>query len=86
LPVVFLLHGILGSADDWIVHSKEDAPAFRLADKGYDVWLGNNRGNKYSLKHNSLDYMKHEDYWRFSFEEMGDHDARAMVNNIKKLT
>jgi pimeloyl-ACP methyl ester carboxylesterase len=39
--VVFLQHGVTDSADCWVVHYPEVAPAFQLVRAGYDVWLGN---------------------------------------------
>jgi hypothetical protein len=38
--------------------------AFQLADKGYDVWLGNLRGSTYSNLHESLNVDMPE-YWNF---------------------
>ena len=76
-PVVFLQHGLLASADSWV--SNEASIAFTLANKGYDVWLGNQRGTKYSRTHSWLNPDKLEDlhYWDFSFTEMGEIDAPA---------
>lgn len=39
--------------------------AFRLADLGYDVWLGNTRGNIYSRAHHDLDPEEAE-FWQYS--------------------
>jgi lysosomal acid lipase/cholesteryl ester hydrolase len=59
---------------------------FLLANQGFDVWLGNNRGNKYSNKHVSLDPAKNASYWEFSFHEMGLYDLPAEINYILGVT
>jgi lysosomal acid lipase/cholesteryl ester hydrolase len=44
------------------------APAFVAVRDGYDVWLGNSRGNTYSCKHVSLDPWKNEKkFWDFDW-------------------
>ena len=70
-PVTFLMHGITDSADSWVMHYPDVAPAFQLVRAGYDVWLGNSRGNKYSLGHTSLDHKKDKEFWEFSLDQMG---------------
>ena len=75
-PVVFLQHGIVDSADCWIMNYADVAPAFQLVKAGYDVWLGNQRGTKYSMGHKTLS-NKSKEYWEFSFTEMGQFDAPA---------
>jgi len=50
-----MMHGILGSAYDFIDNHAEEAPAFLLAREGYDVWLGNNRGVGPSRNHSVFD-------------------------------
>ena len=57
-PVVFLQHGIMASADTFIVN-KNKSIGVQIAKAGYDVWLGNNRGNIYSRDH--LKYNPNQD-------------------------
>lgn len=66
-PVVFLQHGLISLADTWIYNTPDVAPAFTLARAGYDVWLGNNRGNIYSRGHTSLVADTDSVYFNYSF-------------------
>ncbi len=63
--VVYLQHGLIDSSDTFIINEESKAPAFILANKGYDVWLGNIRGNRYS---NAALSPNVKNYWEFSFD------------------
>lgn len=84
-PPVFFQHGILDSADCWIMNTADVAPAFVAARAGYDVWLGNSRGNKYSKEHIKLDPY-YSSFWMFDWQQMGDHDIPAVTEHIIRTT
>jgi pimeloyl-ACP methyl ester carboxylesterase len=65
---MYLQHGLIDSSDAWVINSEELAPAFYYANKGFDVWLGNMRGNSYSRNHNKFNPDKDKEYWYWSFD------------------
>ena len=81
-PVVFLQHGIFGTAENWTSNS-DLSPAFILAKAGYDVWLGNSRGSKYSRLHKEHDPNTDAAYWDFSWQQMATHDLPAMIDFVR---
>ena len=66
---VLLQHGLLDSGYTWVANLPSQSLGYLLADAGYDVWLGNVRGNTYSL--NNLQYNTSTvEFWNFSWDEM----------------
>uniref|UniRef100_A0A1B0D593 Partial AB-hydrolase lipase domain-containing protein n=1 Tax=Phlebotomus papatasi TaxID=29031 RepID=A0A1B0D593_PHLPP len=84
--VVFLQHGVLSCSADWVVIGPENALAYLLADQGYDVWMGNARGNTYSRSHTTLDPDDDAAFWQFSWHEIGTIDVPAMIDFILEET
>ncbi|XP_073822019.1 lipase 3-like [Musca autumnalis] len=84
-PMVLLEHGLMGTSDSWILNGPDNSLPFLLADRGYDVWLGNARGNLYGRKHRKLSIYDGR-FWRFSWHEIGYYDLAAtmdyMLQNI----
>lgn len=84
-PSVLILHGMMSTSADWVMAKPSDALAMIMADAGYDVWLGNFRGNTYSRKHVSLN-PKNLKFWEFSWDENAKYDLPAMINKVKLET
>ena len=55
----------------------------QLADRGYDVWMGNSRGTEFSQGHTELSADKDAKYWDFTWADMGKYDVPAMIDEIK---
>ncbi|XP_069359561.1 lipase 1-like [Maniola hyperantus] len=78
---VLLMHGILDSSDMWMLRGNTSL-AITLANNGYDVWLANSRGNRYSRRHKILNPDTDPAFWQFSFHEMGYYDLPAVIDTI----
>jgi lysosomal acid lipase/cholesteryl ester hydrolase len=58
----------MANCDSFILNKPDVTPAFHAVNQGYDVWLGNSRGNNNSTKHVKLDMKKDpKKYWDFGW-------------------
>ncbi|KAI4219148.1 MAG: hypothetical protein L6R36_008530 [Xanthoria steineri] len=85
-PVVYLHHGLMMNSEVWVcLTEKERSLPFMLVEKGYDVWLGNNRGNKYSKKSTRSSPTSNA-FWDFSMDQFAFHDIPDSIDYILATT
>ncbi|KAL2335192.1 hypothetical protein Fmac_016405 [Flemingia macrophylla] len=69
----------------WLLNLPEQNLPLILADNGFDVWIANARGTRYSCKHTSLDPSS-PDFWNWSWDEMATYDLPAIFDYVSNQT
>lgn len=82
---VYVQHGLLCSSADFIVAGSKQGLAYILADAGYDVWMGNCRGNTWSRRHIRMKPFQRQ-FWKYSWHEMGAIDIPEMIDYVLNQT
>ena len=70
---------------EWLWNSSDKANALMLARAGYDVWLGNNRGNRYSNTHTTLSNTS-KAYWDYYQQDMAEQDLPTFIDFVTEQT
>ena len=92
-PPVLLLPGMNQDSTSWMINSiggnvndtDDRNLAFALAKRGFDVWMGNVRGSRYSKNHTIFSTSDPE-FWKFNFDNhafQGERN-RALQKNLFK--
>ncbi|KAJ3121939.1 cholesterol esterase, partial [Nowakowskiella sp. JEL0407] len=85
-PTVLLWHGLGMSSELFLCNTSQKTNlALMLADNGYDVWMANTRGNKYSDTHETLKKTDSK-FWDFSLDEISNRDVIEVVDYILTVT
>ncbi|KAF2492619.1 alpha/beta-hydrolase [Lophium mytilinum] len=84
--VVYMHHGLMMNSEVWVcLTERERCLPFVLVERGYDVWLGNNRGNKYSKKSVHCAPTSTA-FWNFSMDQFAFHDIPDSIDYILATT
>lgn len=95
-PPVLLNHGAMMTSEAWLTAPRRLIPDGKggsipttlphvLFHAGYDVWIANRRGNKYSCKHTTLSTNDPE-FWSFSLDEPACRDLPAVIDFVREVT
>jgi lysosomal acid lipase/cholesteryl ester hydrolase len=81
---ILFLHGMFESSSMTLTSGLSSLP-LKLQSLGYNVFLGNVRGNIYGLNHETMSPWDDE-FWDFSILEHGRYDFSAMIRTILDVT
>lgn len=82
---VLIQHGVLVDGMTWLLNPPEQDLPLILADNGFDVWIANTRGTRFSRRHTSLD-PANADFWDWSWDEVVQFDVPAVLDFIHGKT
>ncbi|XP_031473209.1 triacylglycerol lipase 2-like [Nymphaea colorata] len=83
---VLLQHGVTMDGMAWVMNGAEQSLAFALADGGFDVWIANSRGTRFSRGHNHLTADTDRSYWSWTWVELANFDLAANVDFVYNHT
>jgi len=75
---VLLMHGLEASSRDWFDGLGAQALPYMLWRAGFDVWMGNNRGNFLSNRDCTI--------WNWTVFEMATYDLPRMIEDVLSTT
>lgn len=92
---VLIQHGLTGTSLNFVISSEHFSAdprsgvghnlGLELARHGYDVWLSNNRGSHFSMRHlkfNSSDSR----FWNFTFDDIAREDMPSVMDYVLGVT
>ena len=78
--VVYFQHGIFDSSHAFLANGPTSGLAYRAADLGYDVFVGNLRGAGECMHTNPA--IRSTDYWNFNMNHHASEDVPAIMQKI----
>ncbi|KAF9669571.1 hypothetical protein SADUNF_Sadunf14G0121400 [Salix dunnii] len=84
-PPVLLQHGLIVDGVTWLMNLPEQSLALILADNGYDVWIANSRGTRFSRGHTSVKPTESV-YWDWTWDELLAYDLSATFQLVHDQT
>ncbi|KAL6288234.1 hypothetical protein ACE6H2_012624 [Prunus campanulata] len=84
-PPVLIQHGVLVDGVTWLLNSPDRNLPLILADNGFDVWIANTRGTRFSRRHTSMDPSDPK-FWNWSWDELVAFDLPAVFDFVYSKT
>ena len=84
---VYMQHGLLDTAETWVMnYYPSQNLGCLLHDAGYDVWMGNSRGNVYSMGNTNMTQSDTK-YWdTIDMDFMAKYDLPAFIDYVLLAT